>query len=82
MQKTDIEIARDTKLEHINNIANKLAIPESAVHCYGHHKAKIDYQFLDSLSGERNGKLILMTALSPTQQAKGKQPPQLGLVMH
>ena len=37
MQETDIEIAREAKLEHINNIANKLAIPESAVHCYGHH---------------------------------------------
>ena len=79
MQKTDIEIARDTKLEHINNIANKLAIPESAVHCYGHHKAKIDYQFLDSLSGERNGKLILMTALSPTPAGEGKTTTTIGL---
>ena len=80
MQETDIEIAREAKLEHINNIANKLAIPESAVHCYGHHKAKIDYQFLDSLSGKRNGKLILVTALSPTPAGEGKTTTTIGLV--
>ena len=80
MQETDIEIAREAKLEHINNIANKLAIPESAVHCYGHHKAKIDYQFLDSLSGKRNGKLILITALSPTPAGEGKTTTTIGLV--
>jgi len=79
MQETDIEIARNAKLEHINNIANKLAIPESAVHCYGHHKGKIDYQFLDSLSGERNGKLILVTAVSPTPAGEGKTTTTIGL---
>ena len=79
MQDTDIEIARNAGLEHINNIANKLAIPESAVHCYGHHKGKIDYQFLDSLGSEQNGKLILVTALSPTPAGEGKTTTTIGL---
>lgn len=79
MQKSDIEIAREAKLEHIVKIGSNLAVPENALHCYGHNKAKIDYKFIDSLADKPDGKLILVTAISPTPAGEGKTTTTVGL---
>jgi formate--tetrahydrofolate ligase len=79
MKKTDIEIARSTELKNISNVGEKLGIPESALHCYGHYKGKIDFQFLSSLNGNKLGKLILVTAMSPTPAGEGKTTTTVGL---
>lgn len=87
VQKTDIEIARKANIKHIDEIGDALGIPESAIHCYGHYKAKIDYQFINSLNdkpggkreGKEDGKLILVTAISPTPAGEGKTTTTVGL---
>ncbi len=79
MQKPDIEIARAAELDHITKVAGKLEVPVSEVHCYGHHKAKIDYHFIDSLADRTDGKLILVTAISPTPEGEGKTTTTVGL---
>ena len=79
MHKPDIEIAREAELEAIMKIGERLGVPESAIHCYGHHKAKIDYRFINSLSEKPDGKLILVTAISPTPAGEGKTTTTVGL---
>ena len=79
MQKSDIEIAREASLRHITDIGSDLGIPESAIHCYGHYKAKIDFQFIRGLENNPDGKLILVTALSPTPAGEGKTTTTVGL---
>ncbi|MBT4522676.1 MAG: formate--tetrahydrofolate ligase [Halieaceae bacterium] len=79
MQKSDIEIAREASQEHITAIGNKLDVPESAIHCYGHNKAKIDYQFINTLQDKPDGKLILVTAISPPPAGEGKTTTTVGL---
>ena len=64
--KTDIEIAQQAKLEKIQKIAKKLNIPEDALEPYGHYKAKISMDYIKSLDSNKDGKLILVTAISPT----------------
>ena len=79
MHKTDIEIARSTELQSISIVGEKLGIPESALHSYGHYKGKIDFQFLSSLDANKSGKLILVTAMSPTPAGEGKTTTTVGL---
>ena len=79
MHKTDIEIARSTELQSISIVGEKLGIPESALHSYGHYKGKIDLQFLSSLGANKFGKLILVTAMSPTPAGEGKTTTTVGL---
>ena len=79
MHKTDIEIARSTELQSISIVGEKLGIPESALHSYGHYKGKIDLQFLSSLGANKLGKLILVTAMSPTPAGEGKTTTTVGL---
>jgi len=79
MHKTDIEIARSTELQNISIVGEKLGIPESALHSYGHYKGKIDFQFLSSLDANKSGKLILVTAMSPTPAGEGKTTTTVGL---
>jgi len=79
MQKPDIEIARAAELDHITKVVGKLEVPVSEIHCYGHHKAKIDYHFIDSLADRTDGKLILVTAISPTPAGEGKTTTTVGL---
>ena len=79
MHKTDIEIARSTELQSISIVGEKLGIPESALHSYGHYKGKIDLQFLSSLGANKPGKLILVTAMSPTPAGEGKTTTTVGL---
>ena len=69
---TDIEIARKVKLENIGNIAKKLNLLDEEIENYGKYKAKINGQALKRLENKKNGKLILVTAMSPTPLGEGK----------
>ena len=65
----DIEIARMAKLEKIINVAKKIGIEEDEIECYGKYKAKIEFE---KIKGKQEGKLILVTAISPTPLGEGK----------
>ncbi len=69
---TDIEIARNTELEKINKIAEKLNIDEDDIECYGKYKAKISNSVYEKLKDKKDGKLILVTAINPTPLGEGK----------
>ncbi|MBR2915374.1 MAG: formate--tetrahydrofolate ligase [Clostridia bacterium] len=75
---TDIEIAQSVKLRHISEIAQKAGIPEEYLELYGRNKAKIDLSLLKNSSRE-NGKLILVTAMTPTPAGEGKTTTTIGL---
>ena len=76
----DIEIAQQAKLSHISDLAeDRLDIPASQLEPYGHYKAKISSEFLASLSDRPDGKLILVTAISPTPAGEGKTTTTVGL---
>ena len=77
--KSDIEIARDAMMQPIVQVAEKLGIPESQLIPYGHTKAKINLDYLQSLQSQPNGKLILVTAMSPTPAGEGKTTAAIGL---
>jgi len=79
MPKSDIEIAREATMQPIAEIGTKLDIPTDALLHYGPHKAKISYDFINSLSKKRNGKLILVTAITPTPAGEGKTTTTVGL---
>ena len=76
---TDIEIARLAKPKKISEVANKLGIPEDKLFNYGNYKAKISIDYLDSLNSRSNGKLILVTAITPTPAGEGKTTTTVGL---
>jgi formate--tetrahydrofolate ligase len=76
---SDIEIAQAAKMNPIREVAAKLGIPESAISPYGHYKAKIGLDYIDSLKGRPDGKLILVTAISPTPAGEGKTTTTVGL---
>jgi len=69
---TDIEIARNTKLEKIEKIAEKLGIEDEELESYGKYKAKISNDVYKRLENKKDGKLILVTAISPTPLGEGK----------
>ena len=69
---TDIEIARNTELKPITEIAEKIGIKEEELEQYGRYKAKINQKAIDRLKDNKNGKLILVTAMSPTPLGEGK----------
>ncbi|VUF11491.1 formate--tetrahydrofolate ligase [Methylobacterium dankookense] len=76
---SDIEIARAATLKPIAQVAEKLGIPDEALHNYGKHIAKLDHGFIGSLEGRPEGKLILVTAISPTPAGEGKTTTTVGL---
>lgn len=76
---TDIEIAQKAKMLRINEVAKKLNIPEEHLEAYGHYKAKVSLSYLDTLKDEPDGKLILVTAISPTPPGEGKTTTTVGL---
>jgi formate--tetrahydrofolate ligase len=76
---TDIEIAREAKLEPIGEIASKLEIPADALHPFGHHIAKLNYDYLAGLNNRKEGRLVLVTAISPTPAGEGKTTTTVGL---
>ena len=78
--KSDIEIAREAKLQNIVEIAEKkLNIPEKYLEQYGHYKAKLSFDYINSLDKNKNGKLILVTAITPTPAGEGKTTTTLGI---
>lgn len=77
--KSDIEIARAAKLNSIIDVAKKIGINQESVFNYGHHKAKISLDFIDSLKAKPEGKLILVTAMTPTPAGEGKTTTTVGL---
>src|SRR6187399_2926494 len=76
---TDIEIAQQGKLLPISEIAKRLAIPEDALVPYGRTKGKISLDWIAGLEGRPDGKLILVTAISPTPAGEGKTTTTVGL---
>ena len=76
--KTDIEIAQETEMLHITEIAKKAGIDPKYLEQYGNYKAKIDYNLLKETEGE-DGKLILVTAINPTPAGEGKTTTTVGL---
>jgi len=77
---SDIEIAQAAKLQRIAGVAReKLGIAEEHLEPYGHYKAKISLKYLDSLKGKKDGKLVLVTAMTPTPAGEGKTTTTVGL---
>jgi len=79
MPGSDIEIARAATTESIQDIGEKLGIPGESLQPYGHTKAKISYDFIKSLETRPDGKLVLVTAISPTPAGEGKTTTSVGL---
>lgn len=77
--KSDIEIARAAKKQPIQEIGAKLAIGSEHLLPYGHDKAKISAEFINSVQGNEDGKLILVTAINPTPAGEGKTTTTVGL---
>ena len=76
---SDIEIARAATLEPITDIAAKLDIPADQISPYGNDKAKVSLDYIESLKDQPDGKLILVTAISPTPAGEGKTTTSVGL---
>ncbi len=76
---SDIEIAQKATLKPIGEIAAKINIPEEAIIPYGKTKAKVDLGYLSALKDKQDGKLILVTAISPTPAGEGKTTTSVGL---
>ncbi len=79
MSESDIDIAQKATLQRATAIAAKIGIPEESLDPYGHYKAKLSLEFIDSLKHRPNGKLILVTAISPTPAGEGKTTTTVGL---
>jgi len=79
MAKSDIEIAREATLKPITEIAQSLDIPPAGIKPFGHDKAKLTSEFIDSVKANKDGKLILVTAISPTPAGEGKTTTTVGL---
>jgi formate--tetrahydrofolate ligase len=77
--KSDIEIAREAKKRPIQEIGAKRGISNEDLLPYGHDKAKVSQKFIDSVQGNKNGKLILVTAINPTPAGEGKTTTTVGL---
>ncbi|MBI3714704.1 MAG: formate--tetrahydrofolate ligase [Betaproteobacteria bacterium] len=77
--QSDIEIAQAAKMHKIQDVAAKIGIPEESLEPYGRYKAKVALPFVDSLKDRKNGKLILVTAISPTPAGEGKTTTTVGL---
>ncbi|NPD17787.1 formate--tetrahydrofolate ligase [Xinfangfangia sp. D13-10-4-6] len=77
--KSDIEIAREARKRPIQEIGSKLGIPSEHLLPYGHDKAKVGQDFIRSLEGKPDGKLILVTAINPTPAGEGKTTTTVGL---
>jgi formate--tetrahydrofolate ligase len=78
--KSDIEIAREAKIQSIVEISEKkLNIPEKFLEQYGHYKTKLSFDYINTLDKNKNGKLVLVTAITPTPAGEGKTTTTLGL---
>jgi len=79
MIKSDIEIAREANKTPIKEVSKKLGIPEESLIPFGIDKAKISDEFIESVKGNKKGKLILVTAVNPTPAGEGKTTTTVGL---
>ncbi len=77
--ESDIEIAQKAKMNKVVDVAATLGIPEDSIEPYGHYKAKIALSYLETLKKKPDGKLILVTAISPTPAGEGKTTTTVGL---
>ena len=77
--KTDIEIAQEASMIHIKEVAKKLNIPEEELDFYGKYKAKLTDELWDNIKENKDGKLILVTAINPTPAGEGKTTITVGL---
>ena len=79
--KSDIQIAREAKMQPINDILAKINVPDesAAFSPMGRHIAKINLEYLDTLKNKPNGKLVLVTAITPTPAGEGKTTTSVGL---
>ena len=79
--KSDIQIAREAKMQPINDILAKINVPDesAAFSPMGRHIAKINLEYLDTLKDKTDGKLILVTAITPTPAGEGKTTTSVGL---
>src|SRR5690242_4169197 len=77
--KSDIEIAREAKMKPIAEVGKRIGIPDSALLNYGPYKAKVSFDFINKAQKNKDGKLILVTAISPTPAGEGKTTTTVGL---
>ena len=77
--KSDIEIARAARKKPIMEVGEKLGIPHEQLLPYGHDKAKVSAEYIQSVKGNKSGKLILVTAINPTPAGEGKTTTTVGL---
>lgn len=77
--KSDIEIAQEAVMAPIEEVAASLGIDKDELELYGKYKAKITDEYLERISGNKNGKLILVTAINPTPAGEGKTTTTVGL---
>ena len=77
--KSDIEIAREAKIKPIADVAAKIGVPAHALIPYGWTKAKVSFDYINQIQGNKDGKLILVTAISPTPAGEGKTTTTVGL---
>ena len=81
MSKSDIQIAREAKMDPINDVLSKINVPDepNAFSPMGRHIAKINFEYLETLTNKKDGKLILVTAITPTPAGEGKTTVSVGL---
>ena len=77
--KTDIEIAQSTPMLPIEQVAEKLGLSQEQFSPYGRYKAKLDHRLASQLSARPDGKIVLVTAISPTPAGEGKTTTSVGL---
>ena len=77
--KSDIEIAQEAKMIHIRDVAKQLGIKEDDLEMYGKYKAKLTDELWDEVKDNKDGKLILVTAINPTPAGEGKTTTTVGL---
>ena len=76
---SDIEIAQQAKMQKITDVAAKLGISEDDIELYGRYKAKLSMDLIRRMEGEKSGKLVLVTAITPTPAGEGKSTTTVGL---
>ena len=79
--KTDVQIAQEATMKPISEVAAKLNISEDKLEHYGKYKAKVSLDVLAEKSNDKDGKLILVTAINPTPAGEGKTTVNVGLSM-
>ena len=77
--KSDLEIAQSAEMLPISKIAESINLSEEDYECYGRYKAKISDSYIRKIEGNKDGKLILVTAINPTPAGEGKTTTSVGL---